>query len=579
MIRRALARTILVGLTLVSAAWVAPATVSAASVTFYVDGKTGSDADDGRTADRAFKTIARAAAALPAGSGAAGSRVVVKGYADYIYRERAIPSPWDRRGAEGSPIRFLASGYVAGSSAYVKPIVSGADPAPRPGQRWDRTATAGVWRTAWPTKPFGYGTYGGPLQTALFQDGMTWLWEQPTLSALAARASAGRGGYWWSAGYLYASAIGDKDPGSHAIEVIMRHTFYFEGQRGVRHVEVRGFEVRHSANGIAFAQGVDYAVAADNVVRGNLPMGIGVSGRRSGSTLDPAVGITIARNRGSYNTLQAVKLDVGTQRSQVCDNAFAHDGVQGIKVQGARDGAAADLLTSSVVICRNELFSHTLNPTGSPYNNANGITISNGARNVTVEDNRIHDNDVGIHVTQETTGRARMDGIVLRRNDIHGNRRFGIFFYDGANGTAAGSGSMRSDHDVVWDNGIGIQVGRGSTNKAIKHLTAHDNGGDGIRIGEGGLAAAGATVTDALSTANGGYGFQLVAGSRATISYTGLSGNALGATRGSATKVGLNTKAAGYVSTSPSSSDFLRLRTDSYQQSAGSDDGPVGARY
>lgn len=563
---------------------VLPSTVAAAGSTFYVDGKNGSDSRDGLTPATAFKTIAHAASALPAGSGAAGWKVSVKGYTDYVYRERAIPAGWNRRGASGAPIVFQATGYVAGSSGYVKPIVSGADIAPSKGQTWTSSGTTGVWKTPWPTKPFGYGSYTGPLRTALFQDGQTWLWEQSSMSALAGRAKIGRGGYLWSNGYLYATAVGSPSAGTtsparHTIDVIMRLTFFFEGYRGVSHLEVRGFEVRHSGNGIAFAQGTDYAVAADNVVTGNQPMGIGVSGRLTSTTADPAIGVTITRNTGSWNTLQAVKLDQGTQSARVCDNTFTHDGLQGIKVQGPRDGSATSLPTKSVTICNNRLSYHDLNPTGSQYNNANGLTIANGARDITVDSNRIYGNDVGIHVTQETTGRARMDGVTISRNDIHDNRRFGVFFYDGANGSSAGAGSMHMSYDRVWANGIGIEVGRGSTNKHVSHATVYDNVGTGVRIGEGGQTGANAAVGDSLVTHNGGYGLEVVSGNKGSVSYTGFSLDALGATRGTMTKTGINTKAAGYLSTTTSSVDFLRIATTSYQYTAGSKGGPVGAKY
>ena len=260
------------------------------------------------------------------------------------------------------------------------------------------------------------------------------------------------------------------------------------------------------------------------------------------------------------------------------DNAFSDDGLQGIKVQGPREGDATDLPTTRIVVCRNHLFDHDLNPSGSPYNNANGLTVANGARNVTVEDNDIEGNDVGIHVTQETTGRAAMDGVVLRRNRIHDNRRFGIFFYDGANGATAGKGAIRSEYDLVWGNGVGVQVGRASTNKTIKHLTADDNVSDGVRIGEGGHPAAGASVIDSLLSHNGGYGFQVASGSTAKVSYTGTPANTKGSSLGSATKTALNTQPAGYLSTTPGSTDFLRIGPSSYQQHAGSDGGPVGAR-
>ena len=147
----------------------------AAGGTLYVDGKSGSDSDNGLSAASAFKTIAKAASKVPTGSAAAGWTVIVKGYTDYVYRERAIPTGWDRHGTPSSRIVFRAAGYVAGSStAYVKPIVSGADRAPASGQRWSTTSTAGVWRTPWATAPFDYGKHKGSIKTALFQNGTTW---------------------------------------------------------------------------------------------------------------------------------------------------------------------------------------------------------------------------------------------------------------------------------------------------------------------------------------------------------------------------------------------------------------------
>ena len=194
---------------------------------------------------------------------------------------------------------------------------------------------------------------------------------------------------------------------------------------------------------------------------------------------------------------------------------------------------------------------------------------------MTVEDNEIYGNDVGIHVSQETSGRSAIDAFI-HRNQIHDNRRFGIFFYDGATSGSIGSGAIRTQSNVIWKNGIGIQVGRGSTNKTMVSETAYANLGDGIKIGEGGLAAAAGVVSNSLLTNNGRYGFELVAGSKATISYTGLSGNVTGSIGGSPTKIGINTAAAGYLSTTTTSASFLRISTSSYQYTAGSKGGPVG---
>jgi hypothetical protein len=554
--------------------------VHAAGGSLYVDGKTGSDSNGGHSAGDAFKTIYKAAAMIPHGSAAAGWTVVVKGYTDYIYRERAIPPGWDGRGTASAPVVFQASGYKAASTTgYVKPIVSGADVAPKSGQRWVPSGTANVWKTPWPVRPSGYGTYSGSLRTALFQDKTRWLWEQSSMADLAARASSGRGGYLWSGGYLYATAIGTKDPSAHSIDVVMRAAFLFMGTEGVDHVQVRGFDVRHSANGIAMIKGVDYGTIADNVVTANLLMGIAVSGGQTASGPDPSTGMMIARNRGSANTLQMIKVDEGTQSATVCNNVATGNGLQGIKVQGPPKGSAYTGTTSGITVCRNTLSDNDYNPTGSTYNNTSGLTIANGARNVTVDSNTISGNEVGIHITQEATGRPRMDGIALKRNEISGNRRFGIYFFDGANGSSGGAGSMRSDYDVLWNNGTGIGVARGSTNKTISHATVHGSVGDGVKIGESGQTAASATIRDSLITGSDGYGLWLVTGSKATLSYVGFYDNLDGHIKGSPGRTGTNTKPPGYLSMSPSNASFLRISTTSYQYTAGHSGGPIGARY
>lgn len=551
-------------------------TAHAAGGTYYVDGKTGSDSDDGLSPSSAFKTIAKAADEIDQKASPAGWVVEVKGYTDYIYRERPIPPGWAAAGTSGAPIVFRASGYVAGSTSYVKPIVSGATlVAP---SAWVPSGTAGVWKAPWPTKPFGYGTYPGTLKTALFQDGTTWLWES-TESALPARASAGKGGYYWKSGYLYASGIGDKDPGNHSIDVPMRNAFLFMGTEGVKYVEVRGFDVRHSANGIAFIKGVDDSVAADNVVTGNLLMGIATSGGQSGSSADPASGISILRNSGAYNTLQAVKIDEGTVNATVCDNVFHDNGLQGIKVQGPPGGTSYTGVTSGITVCRNRLYGNDYNPTGSAYNNASGLTIANGAKSVTVDSNDVYGNDVGIHITQESSGRPAMTSIVTKRNRISDNRRFGINYYDGAYSSSGGAGSMRSEFDVIWGNGTGIMVARATSNKTIVHATIHGNAADGLRVGEAGKTAARVTITQSLVTNNGGYGLWLVTGSSATLSYSGFAANVDGAIKGSPSTTAVNTKPAGYASTTASNSTFLVVQPSSYQFTAGPSGTPIGARY
>jgi len=559
-----------------------PAATSAASNALYVDGKTGSDSNGGRSSTDAFKTIEKAAKSLPTGSGAAaGWTVNVKGYSDYVYRERPIPPGWAGSGRSGALVTFQATGYVAGSSSgYVKPIVSGADVVSK--TSWKASSTSGVYYAPFATTPFLFGNYTGSVKTAIFQNTKTWLWEQTSLSALGSRAAAGKGGYWYdkSRKLLYASAVGSsKNPANYEIGVITRASFYFMGTNGVDYVAIRGFDVRNSANGISLAKGVDGSVVADNVLTGNLLMGIATSGAQTSSGADPASGNTISRNKGSYNTFQLIKIDEGSSTTTVCDNEAWSNGMQGIKVSGPASGSSYKGSTTGITVCRNKLHDNDFNPTNDPYNNAPGLLITNGAKNVTADSNVIYGNNVGIHISQESSGRQVMDGIALKRNQIYDNRRFGINFYDGAYGTTTGAGKMRSDYDVIWGNGIGIQVSRASTNKTIAHATVHDNVAEGIKIGEANVTGSKATVSEALVTNNGGYGLWLVTGSSASVSYSGFSGNKLGSIKGSPTKVAINTQAAGYLSTTPSSSSYLKISTKSYQYTAGDNGSPVGARY
>jgi hypothetical protein len=561
-----------------------PLPVAAAGTTLYVDGKTGNDANSGLSAGAAFKTIGKAASMIPKGS-APGWTVNVKGYTDYLYRERPLPADFSSAGTAAAHIVFQATGYVPGATtAYVKPMVSGADVAPTPGQAWSTTPYAGVWKTPWTVEPYFFGVLTGSLKTAIFQNASTWIWEQTSLSALATRATTGKGGFWWdrTAKVLYVSAVGAhatglNAPSRYTIEVIVRPGFYFKGTQGVRYVEVRGFSVRHSANGIAFAKGTDYSTAADNVLNGNFLMGIQTSGSQNPTGPDPAVGNVISRNSGAYNTLQLIKIDEGSQTTWVCDNSTTDNAMRGILVQGPPIGSTYTGTTTGISVCRNKLYGHDYNPSGSVYNNASGITIANGAKNVTLDSNEIWSNDVGIHITQESSGRQLLDGIVLKNNKVWSNRRFGLNLYDGAYGN--GTGKVTVSRDLYWNNGIGIMVSRGTSNKTISQTTVHGNLGDGIRVGESGQAAAKVTITKCLLTSNGGYGLWLVAGNAATLTYDGFSGNKLGSIKGTPSKTATNTQPPAYLSTTPQGPTYLKIATTSYQYTAGPVRTPIGARY
>ena len=559
-------------------AWMALPTAPArgASSVFYVDGKNGSDSNSGADLANAYKTIAAAASNLPSKGAAAGWKIRVVGYGDYVYRERPIPPGWDRSGSASAPIVFEAVGYNGTSSGYTMPIVSGADKAPASGKSWSAVST-GVWKTPWQTAPFDFGKLGGSLKTAVFEDVTDWLWEQTGLTALQATASKGSGGYWWSGGWLYVAPRDHGTPSGHTFDVVMRNSFFFYSSTGaVDYVTVRGFEVRHSANGIAFVKGVDGGTASDDRVIGNLLMGVAVSGGMYGSTADPAKDAVIERVEGAYNTLQAVKLDEGTVNATVCDGNFHDNGLQGIKVQGPPGSTGYTGTTSGNVICRNSLHHQDFNPTGTVYNNASGITIANGARSTKVSENRIWANDVGIHVVQEKAGMPALAGTVLDHNQVWSNRRFGLNLFDGYNGS--GAGDLSSSYDLYWGNGIGVMADRGTTNKTLDHVTIWDSATEGVKVG-GTSNPASLTVTSSLVTGNGEWGIWVVTGNTTILDHVGVSGNAGGNIKGSPTQIGVNTKAAGYLSTDSTVPGFLTITPDSYQFAAGPGASPIGGRW
>jgi hypothetical protein len=563
--------------------------VSAAASTFYVDGKLGSDSNGGTSLGSAFKTIAKAAMSVPAGSAGAGSTIIVKGYTDYVYRERPIPTGWGRTGTSTAPIVFQALSYAASSTAYVKPIVSGADPAPATGNHWTAASTAGVWYTPWSTAPFDFGkNSASSLPTSIFQDTNTWLWEQASLSALGTRASKGKGGYWYDAANdrLYVSAVSSSgttagtDPTAHQVDVPMRSAFLLDGRSGADYIQIRGFEVRHSANGIAYLYGADNGTVADNVLTGNIYMGISVSGYQTTSGPDPADGMTIWRNRGSWNTIELIKLTSGVTNASVCYNDASFNGLAGILVEGPPSGSSYTGKTTGVTLCFNKLHDHEFNPTGQAYNNAAGALIQNGALSVTVRDNSLWNNDVGLHITQGATNMPAMNGLTITRNLIWGNNRFGLYFLDGYRGS--GLGTATASYDLIWGNGVGVMVDRGSKNKTLSHETVYANTGDGIHVGGSApVASASVAITRSLVTGNGGYGLWLVSGNgnTASLSYTGFSGNVKGNITGSPSKTAVNTQAPGYMSTLPSSASYLKIGGSSYQYTAGPGSTPIGAKY
>ena len=135
---------------------------------------------------------------MPNDGAAAGWTVVVRGYADYIYRERPVPGNYDRRGTASAPVVFTAEGWTPGATDYAKPIVSGAKVARSLASRGKPTRQACG-------RPPGARSHPGfdrakPYSSAIFQNRTGSLWQHASLADLRNRASRGDGGYWWDSG-------------------------------------------------------------------------------------------------------------------------------------------------------------------------------------------------------------------------------------------------------------------------------------------------------------------------------------------------------------------------------------------
>jgi hypothetical protein len=555
--------------------------VVAAGTTLYVDGKHGDDGNSGLSWNAALRTINRAARKIPRFAPAAGWTVIVRGYADHIYRERPVPGGYARWGTDSSPVVFMADGWTPGGTSYTKPVVSGGIAAPLPGKSW-QPDTAGVWSTAWNETPGGFDR-AKPYSAAIFQGQTRWLWQHASLADLRGKARRGDGGYWYDAGAqrLYVATRGGVTPGSVSIEVPVRMGFYFAGSSGAHHISVRGFSIRHAMMGVTFHLGADFNTAFDNDVLGSSPMAFATSGRvLSGGGVDEAVGNAFLRNTASYSVLQGFKVDAGSRNTVICDNTIHHNAVQGVKVQGAADGGDPRQ-TRGTEVCGNLISDQDARRPGASRNdeNPNGVTLSNGAKGSYVHHNTIRRNTVGIQVNQRGSGGDPIGGTQISRNVIAGNHHAGLNLRDGVASRSDGIGSLVGRYNVYSRNGTGIIVARGSTNKTFEHETVYDSVGNGVEVGCGGCATSEMDMTDSLISHNGRYGLVIGPGQDAQVSYVGLPSNRSGSVSGPAAKAHLNTQRAGYLSLDPASDDFVRIGATSFQYTAGLGGQPVGARY
>jgi hypothetical protein len=124
---------------------------------------------------------------------------------------------------------------------------------------------------------------------------------------------------------------------------------------------------------------------------------------------------------------------------------------------------------------------NTINVEGASYltlqrleitGNGDGINMSGGPHHITLEDNEIHDIDVGINF------RSSMDSILVRRNHIYNTNGTAEGMYIGCNnGACAVSNSIIERnwiHDTRGSQGDGIEIKYGSWGNIIRDNVIHD---------------------------------------------------------------------------------------------------------
>ena len=149
---------------------------------------------------------------------------------------------------------------------------------------------------------------------------------------------------------------------------------------------------------------------------------------------------------------------------------------QPIVVKGA-DGEARPLITRPA----NSTPQNTINIEGATYvtiqhfeitGNGDGIHLNGGPHHITIEDNEIHDIDVGVNF------RSSMDSILVRRNHIYNTAGTAEGMYVGCNNAAcAVSNSIIEQnwiHDTRGSQGDGIEIKYGSWGNIIRDNVIHD---------------------------------------------------------------------------------------------------------
>lgn len=550
---------------------VAPTDAQAAtSPTVWVDGKSGSDTNAGTSRQAALKTVKAGMWALRY-----GGRLEVVGYHDYVYQEKVTASQWLINGTATSPIIIEAAGY--GTAGYVRPIVSGSAVVSRPGdRRWTRpdpVNAPNVWATPWARAIPGYeAAVNGYRQERVFVD-----ISQPLIRPVAvptvAQLQATPGSQYWNGGTLYvrlggwgapAGATVSLDPNDHQID-IPTYAGLLIGT-GSAYVTVQGFRIRHTTMGVGFTGNASHNTAQDIDASNNYAMGFW-----TGSSYN-----TFRRVTGSRNTIQLIKLDNGANHTLVEYATGTQNFGQGIKLTGA---------SNAYNTVRNSTFTggKDVPMAAAGYGGyVQGIDIEEGAHNNTIIGNTFSRNRRGLMLYQMSLSGKALSNNTIRYNTFTGNDT-AVVIWDGKFSAANGTGAVTFYRNTYAHNGVAVATEGSTANKTFDHETFYKSGTTKtVAASAFYLKAGSVTLKNSIVSSSAGYAFYVKAGARLNVFYSTIYSTGLGVRNNSATTnlgTGWRTTNPGFLSTAPTSPDFLFIGSASGVYKVSSSAGPIGARW
>ncbi len=535
--------------------------------TLYVDGKNGSDSHAGTSLGTAFKTVAKGLQSIYVkGVGRAADRLVIVGYKDYVYYEKLSNSLY-LPATSSTPITIEAANY--GQSGYVRPIISGALVVSRPGdQRWTRPDASkypDVWQIPWTTAIPGYDAASiGYRQERLYQD-ISQPLVRPAVRPTLAQLQAMPASQYWNGTKLYvhlglwSGKLSTTDPRQHMIE-IPNYKGILIGS-GSSYVTIRGLNFRHTNMAVGITGDAHHVTVTNVDASYNYGMGFWTASHDN-------VFRTVS---GKRNTIQLIKFDNGAQYNLVDDATGIENIGQGIKLTGPK--------TAHNTI-RNSTFSDGKNipmAAGGYGGYVQGLLIQDGAHHNYIQDNVFDNQRRGIYLYQTSSSSLSLHDNVIRRNRFL-DSSVGVFVWD-ARSSGDSTGAMTFSRNLYVNNTYAIEVEGKTSNKTFDHETIYDShpasGLGAIYLkGSGGKVA----VKNTIIRTSTAYGLRADTGSTLTVTYTTVSGAASGARSGNVTWGSTNkTTNPVFLSTTPSSSDYLTIGTSSPVYHAGSAGDPIGA--